>query len=456
MSIWPAITVSGEDVAVRQPDQANNPVLVSVKKFSLEASLWELLRPTKHVQKIQLEGLHIQLPPHENRKKEGGARRMKFVVRSVVDNITARNAELDLLPKDAGKPVRVFTIQQLDMHSVGLGRPASFHATLTNPKPIGQINAAGDLGPWNRDDPARTPVSGDFTFDHVDLKTIRGLAGTLASRGKFRGALDRIEVEGETDTPDFSSDISGNPVHLRTQYKAVVDGTNGNTLLDPVRAEFLHSQVKASGGVYKSGGSPGRTVRLEADCRNSQLQDMLELAVKGGQPMTGDIDFETKLEVLPGKENIADRLDLDGQFTVKKAHFTKLNLSEKVQALSRAGKGKPGEMSQGSDIFDFKGRFKLKDGKLRLSNLTFNVPGAAFRFNGTYALHSGAIDFHGTLSLQAKLSQTTTGVKSILLKPVDPFFRKNHLTVIPIKVTGSRADPSFGPDLRQKAGKPGG
>ncbi len=34
-------------------------------------------------------------------------------------------------------------------------------------------------------------------------------------------------------------------------------------------------------------------------------------------------------------------------------------------------------------------------------------------------------DFHGTLRLDAKLSQMMTGWKSILLKPVDPFFQKN-------------------------------
>jgi len=60
------------------------------------------------------------------------------------------------------------------------------------------------------------------------------------------------------------------------------------------------------------------------------------------------------------------------------------------------------------------------------------------------------------LSLQAKLSQTTTGIKSVLLKPLDPFFSKNHTTVLPIKISGTRADPSFGPDFRRKSKKPSG
>jgi len=46
--------------------------------------------------------------------------------------------------------------------------------------------------------------------------------------------------------------------------------------------------------------------------------------------------------------------------------------------------------------------------------------------------------------MDAKLSQVTSGIKSLLLKPVDPFFRKNGKTELPIKITGTRDHPAFG------------
>ena len=52
--------------------------------------------------------------------------------------------------------------------------------------------------------------------------------------------------------------------------------------------------------------------------------------------------------------------------------------------------------------------------------------------------------------MQAKLSQTMTGVKSFVLKAVDPFFRKNGQTEVPIKIMGQREHPSFGLDLGHK------
>jgi len=56
------------------------------------------------------------------------------------------------------------------------------------------------------------------------------------------------------------------------------------------------------------------------------------------------------------------------------------------------------------------------------------------------------------LRLDAKLSQMTTGWKSILLKAVDPFFSKHGAgTQVPFKVTGTRSEPHFGLDFHHKA-----
>jgi hypothetical protein len=86
VSMWPSIRIAGEGVAVRQQVEAEMPPLLAVKKFSLQADLWELLRPTRHVQEIWVEGLHVQVPPHEaGKEQDSGAKRMKLPARFVVD-----------------------------------------------------------------------------------------------------------------------------------------------------------------------------------------------------------------------------------------------------------------------------------------------------------------------------------------------------------------------------------
>jgi len=67
---------------------------------------------------------------------------------------------------------------------------------------------------------------------------------------------------------------------------------------------------------------------------------------------------------------------------------------------------------------------------------------------GKYGLDGAMFDFHGLLKTDAKLSQMTAGWKSILLKPVDPFFHKHGAGAeIPFKITGTRSEPHFGLDL---------
>jgi hypothetical protein len=276
----------------------------------------------------------------------------------------------------------------------------------------------------------------------------------LSSQGKFGGVLDEIEVEGATDTPDFAVTIAGHRVALHTDYKATVDGTNGDTLLRPVVAHFLNSTIIANGGVVKMQTGKGRDIILGVSADNARIEDLLKLAVKDDKPLlTGMVRLKTKFELPPGENDISDRLKLNGEFGLANALFTSPDIREKLRALSRRGQGKPQDKDAGSAVSQLKGRFILRDALITFRSLSFEVEGAAVQLNGTYALKTEQLEFHGQLLLDAKLSQTTTGVKSILLKAVDPFFRKEGKTVLPIKITGTRDKPSFGLDLGHKSGQ---
>jgi len=81
-------------------------------------------------------------------------------------------------------------------------------------------------------------------------------------------------------------------------------------------------------------------------------------------------------------------------------------------------------------------------------NLTFRVPSAELALDGTYGLLDESLNLHGTAKLEARLSETTAGFKSFLLKALNPFFsRKRAGTVLPIKIEGTRKAPSFGLDV---------
>ena len=99
-------------------------------------------------------------------------------------------------------------------------------------------------------------------------------------------------------------------------------------------------------------------------------------------------------------------------------------------------------------LSDLKGHVLLKDGVARFSDLSFSVPGASARMQGTYNLINEKIDMRGTLKTESQPSNTTSGVKALMLKVLNPFFKKKSVGyVMPIKITGTYEHPLFGLDL---------
>jgi hypothetical protein len=443
VSIFPRVAIVGEGVVFRLKDRTGMPPLFTIRRFTARANPLGLLE--RHVSTVVLEGLDIHIPPRED-NPEAQKQSAKNPPRFVIDEIIADGTTLTTLPRDAWKEPLKFDIQHLRLYGGGPADAMKFDASLMNAKPPGEIRSSGTFGPWDKEEPGGTPVSGKYTFRDADLSVFKGIAGRLSSDGGYHGSLGHIEVAGTTDVPDFRLAIAGNPVHLTTKFQAVVDGTDGNTYLRPVTGQFGHTSLTAQGSVEGKQGVQGKTVSLDVVVEAGRLEDMLLLAMKGKPLIRGAIHFHTTLVIPPGDIDVAEKVILDGAFTMNSARFSELNVQEKVNELSHRGEGKPQEPDTENPVAsDFKGQFKVAKGRITLNGLAFSVPGVTVVLNGTYGLMNSEMDFRGTARLLAKVSQTTTGWKSVLLKAIDPIFkRKNIGAEIPIRIQGTPDKPSFG------------
>jgi hypothetical protein len=405
---------------------------------------------------VELEGLVITIPPDRDdggtddpEGPEGaGGPHVAEGRQVVVDEVLAPEARIVIVPRASGRPPKVWRLHELRVGSVSAATAMPFDATLTNAVPPGIIDTTGTFGPWHRDDPGHTPLEGRFTFERADLGAFDGISGLLSAHGTYAGILETIDVRGETDTPDFSVDVSGNPVPLRTTYHAVVDGTNGDTRLESVDASFLATSLHARGGVYHVERAQGREVRLDVTMDEGRLEDVLRLAVKSEKPpMTGALSLVTTLVIPPGARDVVDKLQLDGRFAIDGGAFADPGVQQQIASLSARARGRRPAAPSAPVASDFRGRFTLRDGMLRLSALVFDVPGAVVQLSGSYGLRTEVLDFSGDLVMDARLSEATDGWKSWLLKPFDPLFRRDGRTVVPISVGGTRGDPSFGLDV---------
>jgi hypothetical protein len=448
ISLFPLVRATGDNLVLRFAGRRDLPPMIVIRRFTIEARFIGFFRYPKRIRKLRLEGLQIHIPPMQDRphsSQDANSQNVPFILEEIV----ADGTTLETLPSDPKKDPLIFDIRQLTLHTVAKSRPMTFHAELNNAKPPGFIHSDGDFGPWNQDEPGDTPVTGKYTFSDADLSVFKGISGTLSSSGDYHGQLDRIETHGTTDVPDFSLTLADHPMHLRTEFHATVDGTNGNTDLHPVRAVLDDSEFFVSGSIERNALEEHKEINLEAHTSGTDLEDFLRLAVKSPKPpMIGKIGFNTKVKIPPGENPVVERLQLNGTFTLNGVRFTSPDVQQKIASLSHHAQGEPKDTNTRDVAAQFAGRFGLRHAILSLPNLQFDVPGAHVNLNGQYALRSGDIDFQGTARLDATVSQMTTGIKHVLLRPLDPLFKRDGAgTVLPIKISGTRGSPSFKLDI---------
>jgi hypothetical protein len=455
VSLVQGLQVSGGGLRIYPPPDvvaagATEP-LIAIRQFTFHARLLGLFIKPMHIGTVHVSGLAIHIPPRNERAPGAGGTEKKGKIKIVADEIVCDDSELVIGTSKPGKDPKRFILKHIVMQNVGPDGAWPYNATLTNAIPKGDIRAEGKFGPWNTESPGDSPVGGQYTFNHADLGTIKGLGGTLSSKGSFQGQLDRIDVQGTTQTPDFSLDIAQHPVPLETRFHAIVDGLTGDTYLQPVQAKLGKSSFTCSGAVINIKGQ-GHAIDLDMDIPQGRIEDFLALAVRTTPVvMDGVISTHAKLHIDPGKISVAQRMQMQGGFSLTQIHFTNPQIQDKVDMLSLRAQGEPQLAKPGATEVhsEMTGRFLLGQGKLDFSSLNYAMPGATVDLAGVYTLDGQKFEFTGKVRTKAKLSQmVSTWWKSLLLSAADPFFSKHGAgTEIPVKISGTKGAPKFGLDL---------
>jgi hypothetical protein len=449
IKVLPIVRITGEGLVLRYHGRQDVPPLIQIEKFSFSAGILGLLHKVKHIPLVRVQQMVINIPPRgtkTNPARPSGTSNPGAAQDIIVDRVICDDTDLLIYPKNPQRGPLEWRIHNLLLTSAGIGKHFAFEGNLTNAKPTGEIATHGQFGPWDANDPGSTPVSGEYKFTNADLGPLPGIAGILSSTGKYDGVLSELQVEGGTDTPNFSLDKVGRAVPLHTDFSATVDGTNGDTHLHPVKAMLGQSPIICEGEVVRVPEKKGHIISIDTTVTAGRIQDFLNLAVNAQKPLlTGPVQLKAKLTIPPGQQHVIEKMILDGQFGVEDAQWSNPEIREKLESLSRHAMGKPQDVDEGSAVSDLSGSFLMKDGVIRFRSLRFRVQGATVELAGRYGLINGNLDFAGQLRLQAKLSQMVTGKKSFFLKALDPFFEKGASgTVVPIRISGTKENPVFG------------
>jgi hypothetical protein len=462
LRLFPRVSVTGKGLKFRWKKRTDIPPMVELGEFSFNMSYQDMVAPTKHISLVKLKDFQLNMPPKENQVREAkpGERVLAVAPETdplpedtkpgsvVVDQLIADRTILRILPRDPEKPAATFELYELRLLGVGAGRPMTYRTRMKNYKPPGMIDCAGQFGPWVASEPGASPVSGDYDFKQADLGVFKGIAGILDAKGKFSGQLQSMDVNGEANVPDFRLNFAGNKVPLVTKYHAVVDGTSGNTFLKRVDATLGKTPMVVSGDIAGEKDVKGKEIELDAVIHNGRLEDVLQLAVKGGSPMRGGISLKSKILIPRGDVDVIEKIGLRGNFRMSGVRFTNPDIQSKIDEFSRRASRQDHEEALNQARSTFDSGFVVRNSVIRVSNFRYGVPGVEVDLNGTYGMQSEELDFAGVLRLDAKVSQMFTGIKSVALKAFDPLVsRKNKGTVVSITIGGTRQHPKYGLDF---------
>jgi hypothetical protein len=435
-----------EGLVFQHDSNAAKP-LITIEKLTIQGSYFGLL--AQHVSRITAEGMVVTIPPFGTGKAFHTAQS-----KTTIAEIVANGSAVEFVSSDPGKKPLRFDIHEAFLRGVGWKDPLTYRIKVHNPEPPGEVAAEGKFGVWNRTNAGETPISGDYKFEQADLGVYEGIAGKLSSTGKFEGKLAHIDISGATDTPDFEVKSGGHTVRLTTKFSAYVDATRGDTFLKQVDADFWNTHVVAQGSVAASSNGQGKTALINLRSGSARIQNLLLLFVQAKRaPMSGNVAFQARVEIPPGQQKFFRKVKLSGRFGIAGGMFSAPSTQKGVDQLSAGARGEPEKDRSDPEtaLTDLNGQVNLLAGTATFSDLSFTVPGAHARMNGTYSLLNYKIDFRGRIRVDSEISNTSSGSKAFLLKMMNPFFKKKRKgEVVPVRISGTYDHPTFGLDLGDK------
>ena len=443
-------------LTLRRKSALNLPPLGHVEKMVVEGRWSDLLLLRQRVQTVEVTGLHIVVPPLGSQANHAnfppGSSTDFTGPDTAIEMFKIHNSILEFIEND-GKRL-IFPVRELDLAHFEKGQAINYALDMQNAIPSGRIQSHGTFGPLNAKQIGITPVSGTFSFTSVNLHDVGDIAGILSSTGRFRGPLDALEAEADSITPDFSVD-DGKPTRVAGSIQCTVNGLNGDVAMHNIELHAGATTIHAIGAVE---GAPKAT-NLDIEVKAGRAEDVMRPFITHEVPITGAVWLRAHAYLAPQGRGLRflQRLHVMGAFHVPAERVTDTQKEKSLTAFSQRAQNDKDKKDSDADnantdtLSSLKGSAQIADGVAFSKHLTFQIPGAQADLSGTFNFHTSVVHLAGNLRMDSDISHAATGFKSFLLKPLVPFFKKEHAgALVPIAVTGGPGHYQVAQDLSHK------
>ena len=430
----------------RKTAPAGFPPLGHIDSMMMVGTWTDLVMLRHRVERVEITGFHAIVPAIGSSANKAsfpaGSAKDFSGPDTMIERLVVHNSVLDFLRKDGGR--LSFPIRQLEILNLHKNEAFTFAVDMQNPIPHGRILARGTMGPLMGADFASTALKGNFAFTGVKLNDVGEISGTLDSRGVFSGTLHGLAIEVNQTTPDFAVQ-DGKPTRVDGTMQCSLDATNANMTIQAIDLTMRKTHIHSSGTIK---GDDEKATNLDISVDGGRAEDVLRPFMHKEVPIVGPVSLSAHAYLGPPGNGFVQRLRINGSFRVPAERLTDQHTEKSLSSFSQRARGKEkpntgivsSESSAQSEqdvLSSLEGPARIENGVASTSRLLFRIAGASAALAGTYRFHDDAVHLTGNLKMETDISHTSTGFKSFLLKPLAPFFKKQHAgAVIPIAVTG--------------------
>lgn len=299
---------------------------MTVGRLTILSNYRQLLS-RQRIEVMHLEDVRLDMGQRKGLKLGGGTGKKDVSNTSSSNSTSMAEIVVDRgiieYPRSKHPPL-IFSVHQVTFDKVIQGKRISFHATIDNPLPPGRVQAGGQFDPWNVSDIGGTPLSGVYNFADARLSSLGGIAGTLSSQGSFARRANALQVQASTDTPNYEVKSAGHSLPLCTDFRAVVNCTNGDVRLQSIQGRFERTSFEVAGDVAGKKNARAKVASLQVADPRGRIEDWFRLFTSDQIPaMTGAISFQAQMTIPRGPKPFIRRVHLTGDFAITEVTFTK-------------------------------------------------------------------------------------------------------------------------------------
>ncbi|MGH9586696.1 MAG: AsmA-like C-terminal region-containing protein [Acidobacteriaceae bacterium] len=425
-----------KELTLRRNLSPGSAPIGSARDLVVQGTWTDLLLLRKRVMLVDIVGLHLVIPPmgsSELQKDFPVGSSADFAGPSMsVQELHVHRAVLDIMRTDGSR--YSYAIKEAIIRNLRMGQPISYFLDMRNSAPLaGHIVARGSFGPLIPKNLGATPLSGKFTFGPANLNQVGELHGTMSGKGHFSGRLTSIEGYATANVTDFAVS-DGRPAAVSGSLQCTVNGLNADVVLHTMAVKTGETTIHAGGDMV---GWP-KVIDMDLTVAKGRAQDVLRPFLHDSSPITGVVWLKSHAHLAPAGPGTAflKRLTMEGHFDVPDERVTIPSTEKMLSQFSERAQGE--KQDDDADVLSsLEGPATIRNGLVSTRGLMFEVPGAKAKLHGWYNLSSGAVHLDGTMKMKSDISHAETGFKSLLLKPLAPFFKKKKAgAVVPIAITG--------------------